>query len=76
MSEEQIIETQRATVAAALAGVDDGTVVLTYDAAQNPHEATLPGVPLRDLNAGDIRAMPEWLQRSVFAAPGFTHVAG
>jgi hypothetical protein len=70
-----LINEQRATVAAALAGLEDGAVVLKYEPSQNPTDAMLPGVPLRDLTAGDIRAMPEWLQRSVFNAPGFMHVA-
>lgn len=73
---DALVDEQRATVAAALAGLEDGTVVLVYNASLNPHEATLPGVPLRDLTAGDIRAMPDWLQRSVFNAPGFIPAAG
>lgn len=69
MNEDELIASQRAAVGAALDGKADDSVVLCYIAALNELSAGLPGVPHRDLTAGDIRAMPEWLQRSVFAAP-------
>lgn len=70
MSEQdELIALQRAAVDAALDGKADDSVVLSYIAALNEHNAGLPGVPHRDLTAGELRAMPEWLQRSVFAAP-------
>ena len=39
-----------------------------YDASKNPDGASLPGVPLRDLSAEDLSAMPDWLQRSIDAS--------
>lgn len=40
-----------------------------YDETKNPDGAYFPGVPLRDLTADELAELPEWLQRSVDAAP-------
>jgi hypothetical protein len=49
-------------------------LVYTYDASQNPDNASLPGVPLRDLTADDIANVPAWLQSSIAAQPFYLPV--
>jgi hypothetical protein len=51
------------------------TVVYHYVAANNPHGGYLPGVPLRDLTAADLAALPAWLRPSVAAQPFYEAVA-
>lgn len=46
-----------------------------YDQAKNPDEASLPGVPLRDLTTAEFDALPKWLQESVDAAPFYRKTA-
>lgn len=47
--------------------------IYTYQPARNPGgEATpdaIPGVPLRDLSASDLAALPPWLRASVAVCP-------
>lgn len=38
-----------------------------YDKTKNPEEASLPGVPLRDIEDAEFDAYPKWLQDSVDA---------
>ncbi len=38
-----------------------------YDASKNPDEASLPGVPLADIDEETFAAYPEWLQKSIDA---------
>lgn len=40
-----------------------------YDETKNPHEAVLPGVPLRDLTEDEFESYPKWLQASIDASP-------
>lgn len=44
-------------------------VVFRYVAEANPQGAFLPGVPLRDLTAADVAAVPWWLRPSVERCP-------
>lgn len=41
----------------------------TYDPAQNPDNAFLPGVPLRDLTDADLADLPKHLRAGVAACP-------
>ena len=47
----------------------------TYYPDRNPELAGLPGVPLRDLTAEEVAALPEWLQASIAACPFYEAVA-
>jgi hypothetical protein len=40
-----------------------------YDPDKNPDGGALPGVPLRDLTTDEFEHYPQWLQRSIDAAP-------
>lgn len=42
-------------------------IVFRYVAEVNPQGAALPGVPLRDLTAADVAAVPAWLRPSIAA---------
>lgn len=53
----------------------DEEIAYIYAEELNPDGAYLAGVPLRDLTAGDVAALPEWLRRSV-AACHFYEAAG
>jgi hypothetical protein len=54
--------------------VASDTIVYRYHPQQNPHSAHLPGVPLRDLTAAEVAALPAWLQRSLAACPFYSRV--
>lgn len=50
-------------------------IVYRYNADMNPEGAVLDGVPLRDLTAEDVAALPPHLQRSVADCLFFEPVA-
>lgn len=50
-------------------------IAYRYLADRNPAGAYLPGVPLADLTADDVAAMPAWLQASIVACPYYETVA-
>lgn len=45
--------------------MDETQPIYRYNADMNPEGAVLDGVPLRDLTAEDVAALPPHLQRSV-----------
>ena len=45
------------------------SVARYYEPDKNPEQASLPGVPLRDLEDEEFAALPEWLQAPVDATP-------
>lgn len=42
-------------------------IVRYYDKSKNPEHASLPGVPLRDLERSEFESFPKWLQKSIDA---------
>lgn len=53
------------------------SIVFTYHPERNPGHPepdAIPGVPLRDLTAADLAALPAHLQASVAACPFYTPV--
>lgn len=40
-----------------------------YDAEQNPEEAGLPGVPLRDITQDEFDGYPDYIKASIDAQP-------
>jgi hypothetical protein len=49
---------------------------LRYDATLNPTGRTLPGVPLGDLTAEELAALPAWLRRSMAATGWWSPITG
>jgi hypothetical protein len=45
-----------------------------YVPEKNPHGGALPGVPLKNLTAQDMMAIPRWLHQSIAAQPYFEAV--
>jgi hypothetical protein len=45
------------------------TIARYYDATKNPDGAFFPGVPLRDIEAGEWEALSKRMQESIDAAP-------
>lgn len=52
----------------------DSEIAYRYQPRRNPDGAALPGVPLRDLTAADVAALPAWLRDALATCPFYTRV--
>ena len=63
-------------IAAASTTPEPRALGLRYDPDLNPTGRTLPGVPLRDLAAEELAALPAWLRRSITATGWWSPITG